>query len=160
MKLRVGANEPGQFVAEMVATQMVYWSPRGDWIVFRNGDTLRIVSPDGNQNHLISQHPWETCGWSNDGTMLYGIASAENNRLVLAKIDIATGKETKITDLGPIPPAFDLAQNFNEIPYRGFSLHPNGKSFLTSVLRAKMQIYLMNDFDRTVRLVDRWWGRR
>ena len=160
MKLRVGANEPGQFVADMVATQMVHWSPRGDWIVFRNGDTLRIVSPDGNQNHLISQHPWETYGWSNDGTMLYGIASAENNHLVLAKIDIATGKETKITDLGPIPPAFDLAQSFNEIPYRGFSLHPNGKSFLTSVLRAKMQIYLMNDFDRTVRLVDRWWGRR
>src|ERR1700676_4014129 len=57
MKLRVGANEPGQFVADMVATQMVYWSPRGDWIVFRNGDTLRIVSPDGSQNHLISQHP-------------------------------------------------------------------------------------------------------
>jgi eukaryotic-like serine/threonine-protein kinase len=160
MKIRVGANEPGQLVADMAASQMVHWSPRGDWIVFRNGDTLRIVNPDGNQNRIISQRRWETYGWSSDGTMLYGIASAENNRLALSKIDVATGKETKITDLGPIPPAFDLASNFNEFPYRGFSLHPNAKSFLTSVLRAKMQIYLMKDFNRTLRLADSWWGRR
>ena len=47
----------------------------------------------------------------------------------------------------------------NDIPYRGFSLHPDGKSFLTSVVRIKTQIYLMRDFDRTERLADRWWRR-
>lgn len=160
MKIRVGANAPGEFVAEMATIEMPRWSPRGDWIVFRDGEILRIVSPDGKQNRLISQRAWETYGWSKDGTALYGIASGENHRLVLGKIDVATGKESQIADLGPIPPAFDLADTFNEFPYRGFSLHPDGKRFLTSVLRAKMQIYLMKDFDRTVRLADRWWKRR
>ena len=160
MKIRVGANAPGEFVAEMATIEMPRWSPRGDWIVFRDGEILRIVSPDGKQNRLISQRAWETYGWSKDGTALYGIASGENHRLVLGKIDVATGKERQIADLGPIPPAFDLADTFNEFPYRGFSLHPDGKRFLTSVLRAKMQIYLMKDFDRTVRLADRWWKRR
>jgi hypothetical protein len=59
-----------------------------------------------------------------------------------------------------MPPAFDLAENFNEFPYRGFSLHPDGTSFLTSILRAKMQIYLMKDFGRDRRLGDRWWRRQ
>lgn len=160
MKIRVGGNAPGEVLTDMAAIQLVRWSPRGDWIMFRDGDTLRLVSPDGKQNRLMSQRPWETYGWSKDGMAVYGIASGENHRLLLGKIDVATGKESRIGDLGAIPPAFDLAENFNEFPYRGFSLHPDGKSFLTSMLRAKMQIYLMKDFDRTVRLADRWWRRR
>jgi len=43
--------------------------------------------------------------------------------------------------------------------FRGFSLSPDGKSFLTSIVRTKLQIYLMEDFDRPVRLADRWWRR-
>jgi hypothetical protein len=42
---------------------------------------------------------------------------------------------------------------------RGFSLHPDGKSFLTSVWRMKTQIYLIQDFDRPLRLADRLWRR-
>jgi len=43
-----------------------------------------------------------------------------------------------------------------DFPYRGFSLNPDGKSFLTSVYRAKSQIYLLQDFNRPLRLIDRW----
>ena len=161
MKRRVGANAPSEILAEMAAPlPMVQWSPRGDWIAFRDGNTLKIVSPDGAENRTISQRPWETYGWSKDGMALYGIASRENHRLILEKIDVATGKESRIADLGPIPPAFDLSENFNELPYRGFSMHPDGKSFLVSMLRARMQIYLMKQSDRTVRLIDRWLGSR
>ncbi len=32
---------------------------------------------------------------------------------------------------------------FGQFPFRGFSLHPDGKSFLTSINRMKSQIYLM-----------------
>jgi hypothetical protein len=46
-----------------------------------------------------------------------------------------------------------------DFPYRGFSLHPDGKSFLTSIYRAKSQIYLLRDFNRPVRLIDRWLGK-
>ena len=59
------------------------------------------------------------------------------------KIDIKNRNEVELADLGPIPPAFDLADSLNEFAYRGYSLHPDGRSFLTSVLRVKTQIYLM-----------------
>ena len=133
------------------------WSPRGDWIAFRDGETLRVVSPDGLQNRVVSRRIWETYGWSKSGDVLYGIALGENRRLVLSRIDIATGRETQDADFGPVPAAFDLADSLNEFSYRGFSLHPNGQSFLTSVFRMKTQIYLMKDFDRTVRLADKWF---
>jgi serine/threonine protein kinase len=161
MKIRVGANAASEALAEMAAPlPMVRWSPRGDWIAFRDADALKIVSPDGMANRPVSQRSWQTYGWSKDGTALYGIAYGENHRLILEKIDIATAKESRIADLGPIPPAFDLSENFNEISYRGFSMHPDGKSFLISMLQAKMQIYLMKESDHTARLIDRWLRSR
>ena len=159
MKARVGASAPPEFLIYTVRPFPVRWSPRGDWIAFRDGDLLRMVSPDGQQNRVISQRIWETYGWSKDGSALYGIGYGENHRLFLGTIDIATGKETEAADLGPVPAAFDLADSMNDFSYRGFSLHPDGKSFLTSVFRMKTQIYLMKDFDRPVRLADRWWKR-
>ncbi len=159
MKVRVGANTPAEFLAYMSRNQPVRWSPRGDWIAFRDGDTLRIISPDGKQNSVISQRVWETYGWSKDGAGVLGIWYGENRRLALGRVDISTGKETQIADLGAVPAAFDLAEDLSQLSYRGFSLHPDGKSFLTAMFRAKTQIYLMKDFDRTVRLADRWWRR-
>jgi Tol biopolymer transport system component len=160
MKVRVGANAPAEFIATMATYQPVRWSPRGDWIAFRDGQALKVVSPDGKHQRAISQRAWETYGWSKDGAALLGIASDANRRLVLATIDVDTGREHQIADLGTMPPAFDLAENFNEFPYRGFSLHPDGTSFLTSILQAKMQIYLIKDFGRDRRLGDRWWRRQ
>jgi Tol biopolymer transport system component len=159
MKARVGANAPAELVAYMATGFPPRWSPRGDWIAFRDGDVLKIVRPDGKQDHVISQRIWQTYGWSRDGTELYGIAYTPNRRLLLARVDVATQMETAIADLGPIPPAFDLVNSLNEFAYRGFSLHQDGKSFLTSVLKVKTQIYLMRNFDRPVRLADRWFRR-
>ena len=69
----------------------------------------------------------------------------------------ATGRETRIGDLGPVPGAFDLLDALGNFNYRGLSLNPDGKRFLTSMFRVKTQIYLMQDFDRPVRLADRWF---
>jgi hypothetical protein len=159
MKIGVGANGPPEVLAEMVRLGPVRWSPRGDWILYRDGDTLRVVSPDGKQNRMMSGLTWETYGWSNDGARILGIARGEKRRLLLQQVDVDSGRETRLADLGPIPPEFDLAEPLNEFPYRGFSLHPDGKSFLTSVLRIRTQIYLMKDFDRRARLADRWLRR-
>jgi hypothetical protein len=89
--------------------------------------------------------------------MLYGIGYSGNGRLVLASINLASERETQIADLGPPPPASYFAEDESQLPYRGFSWHPDGRSFLRSVFRAKTQIYLLRDFDRTARLLDRWW---
>jgi serine/threonine protein kinase len=159
LKARLGANARPELLAYMSRNQPVRWSPRGNWIVFRDGDTLRIVSPDGTEDRTISQRVWETYGWSKDGADVLGIWYGDNRRLVLGKVEIASGRETQIADLGAIPAAFYFAEDQSQLPYRGFSLHANGGSFLTAIFRAKAQIYLMKDFDRTVRLAERWWRR-
>ena len=38
-------------------------------------------------------------------------------------------------------------------------LCPDGKSFLTSVYRAKLDLWMLEGFDRKTRLVDWLWGR-
>jgi len=158
LKARLGSDQPPEMVTE-VSQFPVRWSPRGDWIAYRLRRELRIISPDMQQNRAISDQVWETYGWAKDGSALYGMRFDEKRRQILARIDL-TGKETKIADLGPVPAAFDFADFFNLLSYRGFSLNPDGKSFLTSVFRAKSQIYLMEDFDRRMRLADQLFGPR
>ncbi len=158
MKARIGATAPAERLAYMARLHPVRWSPRGDWIAFRDGDALKVVSPDGKHTRVVSQRVWETYGWARDGLSLFGIGWGENRRLSLASIDLQTTKETQVADLGPVPPAFEFIDTvMNDFPYRGFSLRPDGQSILTSVQRVRTQIYLMKDFDRTVRLADRWF---
>jgi len=57
------------------------------------------------------------------------------------------------------PPGFDLANRQGVFWYRGFSLSPDGKTFLTSVYRMKAHLWLMEDFDRPTRLLDLVWKR-
>jgi Tol biopolymer transport system component len=160
LKARVGASAPPELVAYTSVLNPVRWSPRGDWIAFNDNENLRIASPDGKLDRTVSRSAWETYGWSKDGSAIYGIAIGQDRRLMLGRIDIATAKETKVSDLGPAPTAaFAVADARFDFPIRGFSLSPDGKSFLTSVFRTKSQIYLMEDFDRPARLADRWWRR-
>ena len=159
LKARVGAKAQPELVAHTRQSRPVFWSPRGDWIVFEDDGKLRIVSPDGKQDRVVSRRAWYTYGWSRDGASLYGITSDERRRLLLDRVDISTEKETKVADLGPMPAAIDYGAAYGNFPYRGFSLHPDGKSFLTSVFRMKPHIWLMTDFNRPTRLADRWMGR-
>jgi WD40 repeat protein len=121
---------------------------------------MRIVSPDGKESKIVSGQRWETYGWSKDGSSLYGIVSGEDRHLSLRRWDLATGRELTIADLGPTPPGFDLANDQGNFWYRGFSLNPDGKSFLTSAYRMQTHIWLMHDFDRPARLWELLWNRR
>ena len=83
----------------------------------------------------------------------------ENRRLVLGRVEIASERE-QAADLGPLPAALDLADFQGDFPYRGFSMRPDGKSFLTSVLAIKGDIWLLQDFDRPIGWLDRLLRRR
>jgi Tol biopolymer transport system component len=160
LKARVGASTPPELVAYSSVLNPVRWSPRGDWIAFNDNQVLRIVSPDGKQDRTVSRTAWETYGWSKDGSALYGLTIGQDRRLRLGRIDIATAKEINVSDLGPAPAAaFQVADARFDFSFRGFSLSPDGKSFLTSIYRTKLQIYLMEGFDHPARLADRWWRR-
>ena len=67
---------------------------------------------------------------------------------------MAGGREEQLADYGPLPAAFDLATSQGTYWYRGFSMNPDGKSFITSVYRLQGHLWLMRDFDRPARLID------
>jgi roadblock/LC7 domain-containing protein len=159
MKARIGGTSTPEFLAGVATFAPVRWSPRGDWIVFGDGEVLRVVSPYGKQNRVISRRIWETYGWSADGGSVYSIQH-DSRRLAVMRFDLANQNESRIADVGPVPATVEFISDYlSDFPYRGFSLHPDGRSFLTSVQRVRTQLYLMTDFDRTFRLADRWFGR-
>jgi len=160
MKIRVGANHEPELVAYASDLNPVRWSPRGDWIAWNDGHKLALTSADGKQKRVVSQKQWLTYGWSQDGNSLYGIGVTENRRLVLGRVEIAGEREQVAADLGPLPAALDLADFQGDFPYRGFSMRSDGKSFLTSVLSIKGDIWLLEDFDRRINWVDRLLRRR
>jgi len=155
-KARVGGNSPPDLITYTSEPQPVRWSPDGAWIAYRDGQQLLLVSPDGKQKRVVSMHRWETYGWSKDSATLYGIFVDERRHMVLGSIQVASARESKIADYGLTSGAVDFGSLLADFPYRGFSLNPDGKSFLTSVYRAKSQIYLLRDFNRPLRLLDRW----
>jgi hypothetical protein len=134
LKIRVGANRPPELVTQTSVPNPVRWSPRGDWIAWNDDRKLTLVSPDGKQRHLLSSKEWLTYGWSTDGGSIYGVSIGANRHLFVSRIDITSSREDVVTDLGRLPAAMDLASFAEDFPYRGFSLHPDGKSFLTSAL--------------------------
>jgi hypothetical protein len=69
-------------------------------------------------------------------------------------------RETEVADLGTRPASveYDIAPKGN-FGYRGFSLNADGKSFMTSVYRAELDLWLIRDFDRKMSLFD-WLFRR
>ena len=154
VKTRVGSNVVE--LVRLVAKQApVRWSPRGDWIAWDDGGKLNLASPDGKQVRTVSGKAWYTYGWSKDGTALYGITLGEGRSLIVGRIDLQTGRETRVVDLGAAPASVDFGERQGNFPYRGFSMHPDGKSFLTSVLRVKGDVWLLENFDRP----PDWWGR-
>ena len=150
LKIRVGANHQPELVSYASDLNPVRWSPRGDWIAWNDGHKLALVSPDGKKHRVVSQQEWLTYGWSQDGNSLFGIGLTEKRHLALDRVEIAGTREDVVADMGPLPPALDMADFQGDFPYRGFSLRPDGESFLTSVLTVKGDLWLVEDFDRRI----------
>ena len=90
-----------------------------------------------------SSSRWFVHGWSRDGSRLYGLKPDERNRLALVSFEVRSKQEITIGELGPLSPVFALTARKATSPFRGFSLAPDGKSFLTSIYRAKSDLWLL-----------------
>jgi len=132
------------------------WSPDGGSLVC-GVDGLWVISQDGKTRRSNSKHQWTVRGWSRDGASIVGIR-VEDRRVVLAQVDVRSGVEKIIGDLGAYPPAFAYGSLIAMIPFRGFSLAPDGKSFLTSIFRARGDIWLISGFEQDERQTS--WLRR
>ncbi len=117
------------------------WSPTGDWILFPQADGMWLVSPDGQKNHKLTGRGFSCSGFSKDGAQVIGVfqdTSGKGAQWALYSVDVRTGSEKL---LGPVelPAVVDAVA--------GFSLHPDGKRFLTSIAKRPYDIWMLEGFD-------------
>jgi hypothetical protein len=70
------------------------------------------------------------------------VREGENGRLLVSSLNPGKGIERVLSDLGPLPASFHIGELQAEFPMRGFSLAPDGRSFLTSVYRHTGDIWI------------------
>ena len=142
MRARVGGLAEPVVLAQNAGTYP-RWSPKGDWIAsIGNEKGLTLVSPDGKERKDVGSGTWLLHGWSADGTTLYGIRQSAERRMELVALRDAV--ETVIADMGRYPAAFSYGMAVGSLPLRGFTVAPDGRSFLTSVIRPKSDIWVMD----------------
>ena len=139
VRRRIGSSEPPVVVknANAHAATLPQWSPTGEWIAYRSTDGLTIVKPDGQQRQVLAPYRPPALAWSRDGRTLYAILLG-NNINSLQAFDVTTGRGRMLrqfaagsTPAGPVTPSLRLA------------VSPDGRSLLTSVLRHRSDIWLL-----------------
>jgi len=122
---------------------VTHWSGSGQWIAYRQLDGIHVISPDGNNDKLLSKRGSVLFGFSRDSSTLYALVRSPSRKWTLAAIDVATGAE-RLTELA-IPAAANVLD---------FSLHPDGKAFATSISTPKFDIWILEGFAQPS-----WWAR-
>ena len=157
MKARVGGREPAVQVLENKSYDSKCtpdWSPKGDWIAYYQDGSTVLVSPDGRTTRKVRAQAFDAKAWSRDGALLYGLAN-EGGKETLFALDVASGKEKRITEIGPgVRPA--------TLWYPGLrlSLSPDGKALAVGSRRVNADIWMLGDFDQTSGLLARLGLRR
>ena len=114
------------------------WSPDGNWLTWLSNDGLSVVSPDGSHTELLSRETgWQqVTGFTKDSAEVIGIRKNENHHFVIEAIEIRSKRRRTILDMGPQAGA------------HGFSLAPDGKSFLTTLERENGDIWILEGFTK------------
>jgi len=127
------------------------WSPAGDWILYRAGNSLCLISPDGKSRRTLSSRRFMVYDFSKDGRRVYGIfhnTSDPNREWQLYEVSEVTGAEKVVASLDLPPASAGLS---------GFSIHPDGKRALTSVAKFPFQIWMLEGFEQ--RRARNWFAR-
>ena len=117
------------------------WSPTGDWIVYPAADGLRLISPDGKSTHLLTRRKFKAYNFSRDGSEVFGVfqnTPSEGAQWQLYAVSVRTGAERFLA-------AVDLPLSASTVV--GFSIHPDGKRFLTSIAKWPFQIWMLEGFE-------------
>ncbi len=150
---RVGSSEPPQtLVEDDVGPAIPAWSPRGEWIAYASAEGVNLVDPDGKVRRLVANvryHAQPALLWSRDGASIYTVALQEDGGPQLVSVDVRSGAVKPIGSYGP-------AVRFGtpSPPGLRFTLGPDGRSFLATVRRFPMDLWLLEGFDARTGLFD------
>jgi len=133
----------------------IQWSPTGDWIAYPSAEGISMISPDGNTVRKLTARSLLAFAFSKDGAHIYGIVhntTGEGAQWQLYSIDVKTGADKM---LAPV----DLPVSTGSIS--GFSLHPDGKRFLTSIAKWPYNIWMLEGWYQPAQKtwLDRWLRR-
>jgi dipeptidyl aminopeptidase/acylaminoacyl peptidase len=136
VRRRVGSSDkpvpvPG---ATPYGAMVPQWSPGGDWIAYRSGDTLAVISPDGQRQRDLPMRRPTAVAWSRDSATLFAIGVSATP--ALQAIDVATGMSRTLRQFDE-----NAAPDAPVTPGQRLSLAPDGRSLLTSVLRHRSDIW-------------------
>jgi Tol biopolymer transport system component len=125
----------------------VAWSPDGTqilaWSIGGSNPQLVLVAPDfTNERPLPSRVLDNAMGFSKDGREVLGVhrnSSGTGAQWQLWSVDVATSREQLVADVDLPASAMGLA---------GFSLHPDGTRFVTSLGLWPSDIWMLEGFGR------------
>jgi Tol biopolymer transport system component len=138
-KVRVGsADAPIILRSDGVPNATPSWSPNNAWITWETAEGFVLVSPDGTRQRVLSEDQWLAHAWSKDGSRIFGIRETERLRLSLVALDVRTGTERVIADLGPSPAVNN--------PVKGLSVAPDGRTILTSFVHLHGNLWTVGGF--------------
>ncbi len=119
----------------------IQWSPAGDWIVYRSADGTSMISPDGKTARILTARDLLAFAFSKDGAQVYGVVrntAGQGALWQLHSIDVKSGADRLLAPLDFPAYTANIA---------GFSLHPDGKRFLTSIAKWPYNIWMLEGFD-------------
>jgi serine/threonine protein kinase/Tol biopolymer transport system component len=151
---RVGSSHPPRVLVEGdVDSEIPAWSPSGDWIAYASEEGVSLVDPDGGKAERllanVQRRAQSALLWSRDGASIYTVALEEDGAPQLLSIDVQSGAVKHIVSYG-------AASRFGTpfAPALRFTLAPDGRSFLATVRRFRMDLWLLEGFDTRAGLLD------
>jgi len=151
---RVGSSQPPQTLVEAdVESVIPAWSPGGNWIAYASAEGVNLVDPDGKARRLLAKvqegRTQSALLWSRDGASIYTVAMGEGGRPELLSVDVGSGV---VKRLG----SYEAGIRFAAPTFPGvrFTLGPDGRSFLATVRRFPMDLWLLEGFNAGARFPD------
>ena len=157
MKVRVGAQEPPVLIypdTQGDNSCVPEWSPKGDFIAYCTAQGTVLISGDGKSVRALRSPAFQAMGWSADGATLYGLASQASQQSIVA-LDVETRRERRVAQLEPRYRPGDVRSSTLRL-----SLSPDSKSLAFTVRRRDSDIWMLENFDPEVSLLDRFRRRR
>jgi serine/threonine protein kinase/WD40 repeat protein len=145
--MRIGSQQPPFHIPNSgVCECPPVWSPDGRWIACGTEErTIFLVSPDGKERRSLPSpvritYMGSVLVWSRDAATIY-LASSLNGSSRLDALDLSTGRSRKTAEYGR-----ELEFNSGTTYSLNGSLMRGGKSFATTVLNSKVDLWILEGF--------------
>jgi len=149
-KMKPVAGATPQILAKAIPVAINYstlqWSPKDDWIAYPSAEGISMISPDGNTVRKLTARNLMAFAFSKDGTQVYGIVhnttrdtAGTGAQWQLYSIDVKTGVDRLLAPLDFPTSTANLVS---------FSLHPDGKRFLTSIAKWPYDLWMLEGWDQ------------